>query len=440
MPDFIRSLPLTGTTVVTVLAAVGVGCLLVLVAAQRPRRDRRTVGRLLWTALVAVAVPAAVTAVAVAALDLTLFEIPVTAVVAGVLLTAALILTGTAVVTRRSRAWWTVFPSVGAVLTTVLLVNAGYGMFPDIGSLHPEPSYRPVAADELPPAVPDAVPVDHWHAPTTLPEYGTLTTLPVPAPSSGFHARDAHVYLPPAWSASPRPQLPVLVLMGGIPGSPEQWISRGHATELAHDYQREHGGLSPIIAVVDATGSTWGDPVCTDSPTAKVRTFLSRDVPDWLLSRFNADPDQSRWTIGGYSYGGLCALQVVANAPDTYGGFLDFSGDRRPTDEHRKHDSTVRDFFDGSEQAYRDANPEHLLHTRSADGRYSRLHGWFIAGHRDRPAVDALHALSSAAERAGVDVSTATPRGGHDFGLWRDALRTTFPDVVRWGGLPQSGQ
>ena len=92
------------------------------------------------------------------------------------------------------------------------------------------------------------------------------------------------------------------------------------------------------------------------------------------------------------------------------------------------------------EQAYRDANPEHLLHTRSDDGRYSRLHGWFIAGHRDRPAVDALHALSSAAERAGVDVSTATPRGGHDFGLWRDALRTTFPDVVRWGGLPQSGQ
>lgn len=131
--------------------------------------------------------------------------------------------------------------------------------------------------------------------------YGGLATITVPAPRSGFHSRPAKVYLPPAWFSTPRPELPVVVLLGGIPGSPSMWFSRGGVSDVADDFQVQHHGVFPIIISMDASGGQWTNPVCTDSPQARVRTFLTEDLPAWLKTRFNAEPDQHRWIIGGLS-------------------------------------------------------------------------------------------------------------------------------------------
>ena len=48
-----------------------------------------------------------------------------------------------------------------------------------------------------------------------------------PRPQSGFAARPAMVYLPPAYLTSPRAELPVLVLMAGQPGEPRDWFDGG---------------------------------------------------------------------------------------------------------------------------------------------------------------------------------------------------------------------
>ncbi|MFL0447679.1 alpha/beta hydrolase-fold protein [Corynebacterium xerosis] len=67
-------------------------------------------------------------------------------------------------------------------------------------------------------------------------------------------ARDAQVHLPPAYFAHPRPKLPVVVLVSGAPGSPEQWFVEGRAGQTLDAFAEGHRGLAPITVAVDANG------------------------------------------------------------------------------------------------------------------------------------------------------------------------------------------
>lgn len=79
-------------------------------------------------------------------------------------------------------------------------------------------------------------------------------------------ARDAQVHLPPAYFAHPRPKLPVVVLVSGAPGSPEQWFVEGRAGQTLDAFAEGHRGLAPITVAVDANGATFKDTHRVDSP------------------------------------------------------------------------------------------------------------------------------------------------------------------------------
>ena len=55
-----------------------------------------------------------------------------------------------------------------------------------------------------------------WHPPPGMPMTGAVYQVDIPGVRSGFAARPGYLYLPPAYLASPRPQLPVLVLLAGF--------------------------------------------------------------------------------------------------------------------------------------------------------------------------------------------------------------------------------
>jgi hypothetical protein len=96
------------------------------------------------------------------------------------------------------------YPTVGAALGTQRLNEIPFSEVTAPNRLRPD--HDPVAAG--------------WTAPPGLPAAGRLTHAAIPGTTSGFHARPAEIYLPPAYFADPRPQLPVLVLLAGQPGSP----------------------------------------------------------------------------------------------------------------------------------------------------------------------------------------------------------------------------
>lgn len=169
-----------------------------------------------------------------------------------------------------------------------------------------------------------------WKAPEGMPIRGRVTTLPVPGTISGFSARDAQVYLPPSYFTNPRPLLPVLVLMAGQPGKPEDWLQGGKLTATMDAFARDHEGLAPVVVIADGTGSQMANPLCTDSSQGKVGTYLAKDLPAAVANAFQIDTNPRAWAIGGLSYGGTCSLQMATNYPEVYPTFLDLSGQLEP--------------------------------------------------------------------------------------------------------------
>lgn len=304
---------------------------------------------------------------------------------------------------------------LGAACTVIAflgLVNVVYAVHPTVGDLHSAPAATEMSWSEF----------ESGRRPD--PGHGALVRFELPG--SDFPARPALAWVPPAYFTEPDFRPPVLVLLHGNPGGPEDWFGPGQADDIAEGYHRARGGEAPLIVSVDATGSTTGNPLCTDNPGMKAMTYLSREVPDGISERFRVDPDRSRWTVGGLSYGGTCALQIVTVNPKAYGKFLDISGQKEPTTGD--HAETVRDFFAGSEEKFRAANPADLLAAR--DPRYAGIEGAFIAGDRDVESIDALRHLDSLARDAGMVTTYTTVPGKHTFHVWREALRRYFPWIA----------
>lgn len=314
---------------------------------------------------------------------------------------------------RRALAVFTVFVGLaGAAGWT----NGIYQQYPTLRSLHPVPAAKAMTYQEFqrttePPVIDGRV-------------VGAKVTVELPS-STGFRPRPAVAYVPPDYWRTPYRKLPVLMLMPGNPGSPDQWFTNGAAEETADAYQAQHGGLSPIIVSVDATGSLTGNPACVGD----AQTYVATDAPAKIAELFRTDPRRTHWTIGGLSYGGTCALQVVTNQPQAFGTFLNFSGQAEPT--LGSHQETVDRLFDGDETAFAAENPADLL----VHNRYDGVAGLFVAGSSDKESTAALKQLHELADRAGMDTDYHEVPGGHSFEVWRAGLRLGLPLAAMRGGI-----
>lgn len=306
---------------------------------------------------------------------------------------------------------------VPALACAYLAANLVYQQYPTVGSLKPVPVTAPLTLAQFSAAV----------APPTLNgrEVGALVTVPAPP------LRDAVAFVPPAyWRGE---TLPVLVLLSGSPGKPVDWFTDGQAAQALDDFQAAHDGRAPLVVSVDPLGSETGNPACADGPDLKLQTYLGEEIPELMKDTFHVNKDQSTWTIGGLSYGGTCALQVITNNPRAYGSFLDFSGEPEPTvGDHR---TTVDEIFGGSEEAFQAANPETLLRQAAGTDTYRGIAGRFIAGDDDAMSTAALPHLNDLARAAGMDTTYDTRPGGHSYAVWRAALRDTLDFVASRGGI-----
>ena len=125
----------------------------------------------------------------------------------------------------------------------------------------------------------------------------------IPSTHSGFAAREAHVYLPPAWLTMDAPRLPALLLLPGVPGGPTAWTHEGEADQIADDFASRHDGLAPIIVMPDATGSEDADSECVNSSrVGNAETYLTVDVPAYVRAAFSR---VRTWIAGGgWPFGG----------------------------------------------------------------------------------------------------------------------------------------
>ncbi|MCD2188452.1 alpha/beta hydrolase [Actinomycetospora soli] len=272
---------------------------------------------------------------------------------------------------------------------------------------------------------------------TTVPAAGEIAPVTIPPRRSGFAARPALVYVPPAWFARPRPRLPVVVLLHGTPGTPSDWFGPGRAAATADAFAAAHGGTAPILVAPDVNGTEDADTECVDSSLGRVETALTEDLPAFVTSTFRTQPTGRAWAVAGLSEGGSCAAMLALRHPTLFGTFGDYAGLAGPRvgDTNADTASTVSGLFGGSAQAFRAHEPASLLAAR----RFPRLGGWFEVGDGDGEPYAAQQTLVPLARRVGITVcSVVVPGGGHTFDVFSEAFADSLPWIATRVGIPSA--
>lgn len=415
--------PLTSGAAPVALAVAGCVALLFLVIQRHRRWWTRTVPVVLLAALALVAAGVgAVTALGV-------FPDPVPSAVWWAI-GAGLVATGFALAGRGGMV------RRGLALAAVLVVlasagnqvNVSFGQFPTLRAALALPvtgqadlSQVNRAAATLVTAPPGRSLAQVWHPPSGMPATGTIAQVQIPAPASGFAARPGWVYLPPAYLATPRAQLPVLVLLAGQPGSPRDWLDAGQLVPMMDRFATAHRGLAPVVVMPDWLGSPLANPLCLDSRLGRNQTYLTVDVPAWIRTTLQVRPGSSGWAVAGSSAGGTCALQLAVNAPQVYPTFVDISGQSGPTLGDRSR--TLAATFGGNTTAFAAVNPLDLLARR----RFPDTAGFVVAGTSDAVYRPQAEQIAAAGRRAGLQIEYRSLPGGHDWHVWGSGLQVALP-------------
>lgn len=334
-----------------------------------------------------------------------------------------------------------------ALLAGGLGVNADFGQYTTIGSL----AGRAVAA-RMPAALlaeqrlgapgatrsadPAAPAVALWkHGEFAgSPSHGVLGTVTIPATVSHFAAREAYLYLPAAALSAHPPALPVLVMLAGQPGGPSNMIQSGRLIEFVSAFAAAHHGIAPIVVVPDQLTAPQINPMCVDSPIGNSATYLTVDVPNWIRSHLTVQTTAASWSLGGFSQGGTCSIQLGSEHPELFGSIFDISGQVAPKNGNLAQ--TIRLGFGGSKAAYTAALP---LTVMAARAPYRDTVAVFITGQFDVKYGSESTTIYDAARAAGMRASyVVSPGTAHDWHTVQWALRTQLKPIYRQLGVEGS--
>lgn len=325
---------------------------------------------------------------------------------------------------------------VAALLVTALSavqINAYFGLNKTVSDLFGTALARiPTLEQELmrQPGQSDGATLRGWVPQGDVPAEGELRKAFIPGEKSGMSARDAYIYLPPAYFAKNRPALPVLVLIAGQPGGPADWLTGGALGGHMNSFAAAHGGLAPVVVIPDPNGSQSANTMCMDSQIAQADTYLSRDVPAWISSTLAVDTNHSRWAIGGFSFGGTCALQMGTRHPDLFPAVLSFSGEAEPAIA-KERQKTIDAAFPGRPEEFERQTPLAIM----KEQRFESSGLYLTAGQNDPEFVGYLRTLAAAAREAGFDVRAyEVEQTGHSWDTSSKRLADALEFLAaRWG-------
>jgi enterochelin esterase-like enzyme len=299
-------------------------------------------------------------------------------------------------------------------------INAFYGLNPTLGSVLGIAAENPIVIPTPAPTQTDAGPLYRtWTAPAGMPATGQQGTQVIPPTESGFDARPAGIYLPPAALVDGAPALPLVILMMGYPGNPDQ----SYIAAILDQFAAQNAGLAPIVVVADQIGNG-GDPACADSAAfGNAETYIKTDVVNWAKENLNIIQDPRYWVIAGYSNGGGCAIKYGAQEPDVFKNILDISGEEFPGSEDV--DAVVAQIYGGDSAAFEESKPVNILSANA--GQYEGVTAVFTVGENDPGFIPAAAAVSNAAIAAGMSVTVYTvPGAGHVVDALNGGLQEGF--------------
>ncbi|MFF7726047.1 alpha/beta hydrolase [Streptomyces sp. NPDC008001] len=214
-----------------------------------------------------------------------------------------------------------------------------------------------------------------------------------------------------------RTPFPVVMLLHGIPGSPQSWLDQGH---MPADFSKllRTGTTHPFILAVPVINPGGMDTDCSDIPGHKIATWLSTDVPDVIRQHFRTGKGPRSWGLLGISTGGYCAAKLPLQHPGVFGAGAALDPDPLNGAQGALTDPVLREHN----------SPTWLVaHTKPTQTDV----GLFLATSRqDRSSPPSLiEQFEQAAAGSGVRLRTMlAPAGGHNYNTWI----SMYPAAFSW--------
>ncbi|GHD93050.1 alpha/beta hydrolase [Streptomyces naganishii] len=233
------------------------------------------------------------------------------------------------------------------------------------------------------------------------------------------------VWTPPEYdqAAYRKQRFPVLMLLHGVPGSPQSWLEHGGMPGAFADLVKQ-GKAHPFILVMPVVDPGSVDTDCSDLPQRKVATWLAEDVPDLVRHKFRTLPAPSGWGLMGYSTGGFCAAKLPLQYPKVFAAGAALDPDPLTGDPSVLQDPALR----------RANSPTHIV-----AGTHARVSLFLATSRQDRLSPpSAIEGFLAAAAHSRVQVRTLLlADGGHNFNTWSAEYPAAFGWLSRWLPAPR---
>jgi enterochelin esterase-like enzyme len=252
--------------------------------------------------------------------------------------------------------------------------------------------------------------------------------------------RVVYVWLPPQyfWPAYRAYRFPVIELIHGQPGEPQDWITVVGVTRTFSRLLTEKLAQPAVLVMPDANGGHAISLQCLNQAGGpQDLTYLAVDLPGQIAHTVRVLPPGSAWAVAGYSEGGFCAANMALRYPHRYGFAGVLSGYFTPSDNQLAGSGRSVSPFGGNTRLQEQNTPLEEIQRLPAAAVTPRF--WLGAGTGDRQdAADAEHFWQELRLRQPDAPLTLTPGGGHTMTTWRAQVLS----MLTWmtAGLAQAAQ
>ncbi len=253
-----------------------------------------------------------------------------------------------------------------------------------------------------------------------LPQPGArIQTYAVTGAASGVQGT-VLVVLPAGYNPTSARVYPVIEAFHGYPGVP---LSAEHALQLPGTLDaavRRHEIAPSIVVIPQTDNPNRLDTECMNAPVGhgpQVETWLSHDIPDWVVHHFRVARTRTSWASLGYSLGGWCSAMIGMRHPDIFGAAVVFMGYFHPE-------------FLPTYDPLAPGSPAALSHNlvRLAATAPPPIAMWVMAAKNDRRAFPTTEAFIKAARAPLSVTSLIESSGGHTVGQ----VPPLLPKAMTW--------
>ena len=243
-------------------------------------------------------------------------------------------------------------------------------------------------------------------------------------------SRAVYTYLPPQYfqPAYRNYRFPVLELIHGQPGVPQDWINLLGVTAVL-DQLIAQGQAKPVVLVMpDANGAENISLQCLNQAGGPPDlTYLAQDLPAAISRQLRVTPPGPSWGIAGYSEGGYCAANMALRFRTQYGFAGVMSGYFTPLTNTLQNPYRVVSPFGGNRTLKAENTPLHELQVLPPGTSIPAF--WLGAGTANKGDVAAAETFWQELLLRQTDVPLSLTHGeGHNMGTWRKEV----PAMLAW--------